>query len=192
MTILMGWGQRMRDDFDDEPEDEFCREPAYPSQVRTAGIVWIVFGGLILLNLAVLLVLLAAVPGQRDKGAAVAGGVCASVFLGLCGGAFIFVGVQNVNGTAADTLGNGIGSIIFGILNWGSAIAHAVAGLYLQTVVNFIGGGGLLAAGILALVARGDYLDWRRAQKIRRLSDDRYDDNDRPRRHRYDRDDYDD
>ncbi|MCI0380268.1 MAG: hypothetical protein L0215_22005 [Gemmataceae bacterium] len=188
----------MRDDFDDEPED-IRREPAYPSLVRTAGIVWIVFGGLILLNLVLVLMIIAASADERDKSAAVVGGICLSVFLGLCGAAFIFVGVQNVNGTATDTLGNGIGSILFGFLQWGAAVAQAVAGHYLQAGIGFVCGAGLLTAGILVLVARADYKDWRQAQKPRRRRDDRYEEDDSPRRRRrrrdrddYDRDDYDD
>jgi hypothetical protein len=80
--------------------------------------------------------------------------------LGLFGGAFIFVGAQTVRSTAADMLGNGVGSILFGIL---------FGGLNL----TFQGGGAglaLLAAGILALVGRQEYKVWRKARKARSAS----------------------
>ena len=42
-------------------------------------------------------------------------GACAMVFALLFGGGFVFVGVQSIRGTASDTLGNGIGSILLGL-----------------------------------------------------------------------------
>src|SRR5436309_357034 len=79
--------------------------PAYPRVVRIAGNIWIIFGGLLLLNLI---------------GGAVLGA--------LCGVVFIYVGIQSAQGRARDTLENGIGSIIFGLLNLGFGVL-TVAGV---------------------------------------------------------------
>jgi hypothetical protein len=177
----------MRDDdqFDDyEERGPYYRdESAYPVLVRTAGIVWIVFGGLILLNMALTVALLAvAAPAAGNQGGGlVAGGTCAVVLMGLFGGVFIHVGVQSITGTARDTLGNGIGSIIFGLLNFGGGAARLLAGDPISGGLNFFAGCGLLAAGVLALVGRADYRDWKRAHK-----------NERPARPRYPEDDEDD
>src|SRR5436309_3016592 len=95
----------------------------YPRAVRAAGVIWIVFGGLILLGAAVNLLL--TVGRQAGDGATAAGGVCGGLFAAFIGGVFVHVGVQSISGTARDTLGNGIGSILFGVL-------YAAYGLFLM------------------------------------------------------------
>jgi hypothetical protein len=104
--------------------------------------------------------------GERGAAVAVGVGVCGGLLLGLFGAVFVHVGVQSVRGTARDTLGNGIGSIIFGLLNLGSGTLQAGAGQVIQAGVGFLVGAGLIAAGVLALVGRSDYKAWRRAQKV--------------------------
>ncbi len=162
-------------DYDDRryPEDE----PVFPGTVRGAGIAWIVFGGLILANILVVLIVALSLeakdraPGdlRGDRLAEVLGiVVCAGLFLGLIGGGFIYVGVQSVNGAAQDTLGNGIGSIIFGVLNLAAGIARIGAGFFIDGVISVLCGSGLLAAGVMALVGREEYRAWRRAHKARR------------------------
>jgi hypothetical protein len=151
---------------------DYATARPYPVTVTIAGIAWIAFGGLILLNLlVVLLILFVAAAGQQGggRGAFVAGGVCGALLLGLFGAVFIHVGVQSVRGTARDTLGNGIGSIIFGVLNLGAGAAQAGAAQVgaaqvIQAGVGFLAGAGLIAAGVLALVGRNDYKAWRQAQ----------------------------
>lgn len=155
-------------EIDEEPEPDFETAPGYPTTVTIAGIAWIIFGALILLNLLVLLLLMSGLAAQGQAGAAVAGGVCGGLLLGLFGAAFIFVGVQSVRGTAHDTLGNGIGSIIFGLLNLGSGALQVVGGQVIQAGIGFLAGAGLLTAGVLALVGRSDYKAWRKAQKASR------------------------
>jgi len=147
--------------------------PEYPRTVHIAGVIWIVFGSLILLNAAInpLLTFGMAAGG----GAQTAGGGCPVVIGVLVGAVFIHVGVQSTRGTAKDTLGNGIGSIIFGLLNGGfgalllvgAVAAGGTAGLIVGILggVNLLGGIGLLAAGVLALVGRDEYKAWRRAQR---------------------------
>jgi hypothetical protein len=160
-------------DEDERPEWDFATAPAYPTTVAIAGIAWIIFGGINLLLMLLLFMFSAAAGGQAgaaggQAGAAVAGGACAGLVLGLFGAAFIFVGIQSVQGTARDTLGNGIGSIVFGFINFGSAAAQAAGGQVIPAGIGFLAGVGLLAAGILALVGRSDYKTWRKAQKAKR------------------------
>lgn len=147
--------------------------PEYPRTVHIAGVIWIVFGSLILVNAAINLLLTF---GMAAGGGAQAAGGMSSVLIGvLVGAVFIHVGVQSTRGTAKDTLGNGIGSIIFGLLNGGlgalllvgAVAAEGTAGLIAGILggVSILGGIGLLAAGVLALVVREEYRAWRRAQR---------------------------
>ncbi len=143
-------------------------EAPYPATVKAAGVIWIVYGCLILLNLVVALLMAFAVMSQfGGRGAEVLMGglMCTMVVVGLIAVAFLFVGVQSVRGTARDTLGNGVGSIILALLQFGGA---AYYGLQLNNVVQAavasVGGVLLLTAGVLALVGRSTYRDWKRAQ----------------------------
>lgn len=131
-----------------------------PAIVMTAGIVWIVFGSLKLLMVPLSLLLAAMrVPAF----------VCVAVLDGLIGGGFVAVGVQTVQGKARDTLGNGFGSIIFGILSCGSG-AYRLIALDQAILGNIDGlvGAGLIGAGICALIGRDDYKAGRRRRKRRR------------------------
>jgi hypothetical protein len=142
--------------------------------VYTAGVIWIVFGCLILLNAAVNLLLTLGLAAA--DGAQAAGGTCPVLLGVLFGAVFILVGVQSTRGTAKDTLGNGIGSIIFGLINGGfgalliaGGIAAGSAGLIAVILggISLLGGIGLLVAGVLALAGRGEYKAWQRAQTDR-------------------------
>jgi hypothetical protein len=143
---------------------------AYPVTVKAAGIVWIIFGTLILVNMLVLVVLMSLLAARAHAGAVAASGVCVGLFLGAFGAAFILVGVQSVRGTAPGTLGNGIGSIGFGLFNIVYGMTLADDGHLIQSGIALIGGAGLLAAGVLALVGRGQYMAWRRAARPPRKS----------------------
>ena len=65
----------MRDDYD-EPDDDFLRTPAYPSSLRAAGIIWIIFGGLLLVDMVIIIVASAVLAEGKEKEIGVAGGVC--------------------------------------------------------------------------------------------------------------------
>ncbi len=139
--------------------------------MRAAGIIWTIFGGLILLNFAILALILlvlapAAPPGTR--GAAIGATMCLGAFLGLIGGVFILVGIQTITGSARDTLGNGIGSIIFSLLIGGSGLVTLVGGRgeaanLIGGAINVLAGAGLMAAGVMALIGRDQYRAWRQA-----------------------------
>jgi hypothetical protein len=169
-------------DYLDQPEDVPLEAPPIPGAVRAAGIIWIVFGGLILLNFVVqLLVLLTVNPQGQRGGAFVAGNFCGVLFMGLVGGAFVNAGIQSLSGAAKDTLGNGIGSIAFGVIIGGLAgvlligiLGATAAGaqpgelmwiVVLALLINSLAAIGLLVAGILALVGREGYREYRRYRR---------------------------
>jgi hypothetical protein len=203
----------MRDDIN-QRYDADTNEPPFPTKVTVAGIAWIVFGGLIVVNILILLVLLAANtggggPGERDRTSEFIGvGLCLSILLGLFAAGFIFVGVQSVRGTAPGTVANGVGSIIFGLLNFIPLVALLVRASapgrfppsvteYIQGAISFFFGMALIAVGILALVGSPEYKVWRQFQKAkerweydrqyrrqRRRREELDEEDDRPRRGR--------
>jgi uncharacterized integral membrane protein len=154
------------EDYADEPD---LREPVeLPRKVMTAGIVWIIFGILILINFLLQIVL---VSQERElgPGGTVGVGVCLGIFGALLGGGFIFVGVQNVRGTAPGVIGNGVGSIILAVLMiLGSLVQAARGGHLLVAVINIGLAMGLVVAGVLVLVSGAEYTAYRRATKPRR------------------------
>jgi hypothetical protein len=92
----------------------------------------------------------------------------------LFGVAFGFVGYQTVTGTANDTLGNGLGSLILGLLAGGLVFFLIVKGELpseTQTIILLTGGLSvtlLILAGCLALAGRSGcrkYLGEKRKQR---------------------------
>jgi hypothetical protein len=137
--------------------------------VRIAAIVWMVFGSLVVLNGFIILAVASRI-GAGERHPAASALACGATVAALIGVAFIYVGVQTIRGTARDTLGNGIGSIAFGIYAL-AFVAQTLVGAVQQGevagVINGVLGGingiALLAAGILALVGRKDYKAWRQS-----------------------------
>ena len=85
---------------------------------------------------------------------------------------------QSIRGTANDTLGNDSGSILLGLLclSCGGSdlvsVARGVGGrpvgvAVISAAVNLLSGVGLLAAGLLALLGRSEYVAWKRRSKRR-------------------------
>lgn len=165
----------MSDEFDEVP---VRRAASFPMIVKIAGGIWIAFGGLILLNAIIALVMkFGGTPAAGGDGVPGAN-ICGSVLPILFGAVFIMVGFQTIQGKARDTLGNGIGSIIFGMLCGGVGAMAMLGGAILSGeggakaelgplamivgAINTISGAGLLIAGVLALVGRSGYKEWRR------------------------------
>jgi hypothetical protein len=144
--------------------------PQRPRSVTAAGFIWIAVGSLILLVLPLLVLMAFLVVGREQFAGVLIGSVVAALFSALIAGVFLFVGIQTLRGTARDTLGNGIGSIIFGCLSLLSCAVRIATGDLLRGVVSLIWACMFLTAGILALVGRAEYRDWRNA-KQRALSD---------------------
>ncbi len=156
------------EDDDYGPDSEFLTAAPFPGTVLAAGVIWIVYGCLVFLDLVVVLLAIFAVAANAKgdaAGAVVAGTLCGLAFVGLIGAAFLFVGVQSVRGTARDTLGNGVGSIILGLLGLGGVALYASLGQFIPAGGAAVGGGLLLTAGVLALVGRSPYKLWRMAQR---------------------------
>ena len=177
---------RPRDPFDAPRENDWDDSLArrdVPRLVRTAGIIWIVFGSMLLINAVVSLGASgAAVRAGENTGGGSCGGVVGIGF----GIAFIIVGWQSLKGTAKDTLGNGVGSIIIGALYAVGGAVVLVLGLGMYTLISqgkatapnvdqaallvtvsggvlLLSGLGLILAGVLALMGRADYKAYRRA-----------------------------
>jgi len=159
----------MRDDID-QRFDAGADEPPFPTKVTVAGIAWIVFSHLIVVSILIFLAL--AFPEGLSWSCY---GVCLSPVLGLFAAGFIFVGVHSVRGTAPGTVGSGIGSLAFGLLNFGQAVvllleASSPAGFrrsaseYIQAGIWSILALAMIVVGILALVAAPEYKIWRQFQ----------------------------
>ncbi|HEX3149089.1 MAG TPA: hypothetical protein VHR66_13495 [Gemmataceae bacterium] len=185
------------DDYDDD--DRPSRSSAkFPPGVKAAGIIWISFGALGLINIVLQLAMAAgnAVAGGGPGGSPYTGVGC-GVIIALV---FLMVGIQTVKGTAKGVLGNGIGSIIFGVLYLscgglllaGSGFVPAGADSTLLLAVGGIAllmGLALLLAGVLALMGKSAYEEWRVAAGLarkprRRTQEERDYDDDRPRKRR--------
>lgn len=136
--------------------------PPLPRRILAAGVIWITFGALILVTfMAEVLVYgltSTATGGSQEEALGMFG--CLGAFLGLFASAFIYVGVQSVAGTARDTLGNGIGSIVFGLVAFAGVVGQIFFGQFVHALLSFQGGCGLLVAGVLALLGRQDYRTW--------------------------------
>jgi hypothetical protein len=164
----------MQDDAVPEAEHPGGRQ-GIPAAVRIAGTIWIIFGAVILLSAVLVPILTVGAEWAAGRPAAQARtawfawtlAYCFGLFIALFGVAFIFVGIQSVRGTARDTLGNGIGSIVFAIFNLGSGFLQLSMEQFVPAVVGISAGIGLLLAGILALVGRADYKAWREANQPR-------------------------
>jgi hypothetical protein len=129
-----------------------------PGTIMAAAVLWLVVGSLILLAALALLVLslfLGRVAETPFLGTAALPVLVIALLLllGLVGVVFLRHGVQTLRGTQRDTLGAGIFSIVVGLLFGTNPVQGGLAGL------------ALIAAGILALVGRRDYLAWRQGRR---------------------------
>ena len=194
-----------RDDYDD-------RGPSFPGTVTAAGAIWILFGGIGVLGTVLNLMGMGA---QGAQGGNPAAGACPACVGGLIAAAFLHVGLQSVRGQAKDTLGNGIGSIVLSLFYFGLAALMGFAGFVvgqpgavgpnagnapaanaglLQAVSGvmavILAGFGLLLllAGVLALVGRQQYREWRMVYGPAPKRRPRNEDDDSDNRRRRDRD----
>jgi hypothetical protein len=129
---------------------------ARPPLATAAAIIWTALGGL-----GALIGLWSTITGNVF-----------AVFLVIFSLGFVLVGVQTLRGTARDTLGNAVGSLLFGLCAFGYSIWSLLPLFMLAAAFGALGAGvlilmfgmlqglALLAAGIMALVARADYLAW--------------------------------
>ena len=196
---------RRDDDYEDDDRPSRRGGAEFPTGAKIAGIIWIAYGSLGLLSNLVSLALTA--------GQGMGPNICGTVVGILIAAAFLFVGVQTVKGTAPGTLGNGIGSLIIGVLQLtcgglilaGGGILAAGGGggaggapppgagdlgtvAMVMGVIVILLGLSLVTAGVLALMNKSAYENWRAAQGLtrpkRRTQEERDYGDDRPRRRR--------
>lgn len=199
---------RRDDDYEDDDRPSRRRGTEFPTGVKIAGIIWIAYGSLGILSNIVNVVMTAGQAPAANAGPGQYAGVGCGILIAI---AFLFVGVQTVKGTAPGTLGNGIGSLIIGILQLtcgglivaGGGILAAGGGggpggpappqagelgtvAMVMGVVVILLGLSLITAGVLALMNKTAYEDWRAAQGLarpkRRTPEERDYDDDRRRR----------
>jgi hypothetical protein len=162
---------RGRDLRDLRPEDV-----PYPGKLRAAGILWVIIGGLILVGNAINVFV--ALNMAEGRGSVLGPVMCASLLVALFGGAFIWVGVQSITGTAPGVIGNAVGSIILGAVVFASGLAAGIGGnVPWVIIITSIEAAVLILAGILALLCHNEYKEWRYVYKaperFRRDRDDR-------------------
>jgi hypothetical protein len=171
----------MRNESSDDRE-----EPRFPLTVQIAGVLWIVFGVIKILDAVLMTAMMGDQANNPNKAAAPPmGGLFGCGFLVAV--AFIVVGYQSFHGTAKDTLGNGAGSIILGLLAGAASVfMNRAPGNDIELAVGMAFGLGLIFAGVLAIVGRTDYKRWRKFQKAQqRMREAESDDeDDRPQRSR--------
>lgn len=151
---------------------------AFPTVVTIAAIIWLVAGAVALFIAGVNLLLAFGISAGGESGETARGlgeAVCPSALSLFVGAVFLQVGWQTIKGTAKDTLGNGIGSIIFSLFYWTcgvTTLGMATKGGGLAVLIGFVIVGlsflvgiALLVGGVLALVGRPNYKAWRQAQK---------------------------
>ncbi len=133
-----------------------------PATVAIAAILWILFGFLTLVLLSWLFWL--SPPAAFGFGLDDPMGLINSLLFlanGLMGAGYVFVGIQTLFSRARDTLGNGIGSMIFCVLYIGTALYNLQNPGRFQMIlfsINLVFGVIFLVSGILALVGRGEYI----------------------------------
>ena len=122
--------------------------PTFPGIVRAAGIIWVIIGPPMLLVTVGLFLLTITVGGGVGGAGLIL--MLVTILDGVFGGVFLNAGVTTVRGTANATLGNGIGSVVFGVPLGGLSLSlnRGTAGV------------ALLVAGILALAGRRKYQAW--------------------------------
>jgi hypothetical protein len=143
------------------------KEPPYPAMAMAAGVLWIIFGSLAGLSLA--MIVLSAFIAAANRGARV--GVeaasdlsCPATISFLIAVVFICMGIQSVRGMVGDRLRYGLGSIFFAFLPFLMLIYSASRGEFIEAGIEGLIVAILLAAGILALAGRSQYKLWRKAR----------------------------
>jgi hypothetical protein len=81
---------------------------------------------------------------------------------------FLVLGIQTVRGAVRDTLGNGIGSLVFGLIFLILGVAAPGASSVGDAGLTGLCASGLLVAGVLALAGRRDYKVWQAWHKALR------------------------
>jgi hypothetical protein len=148
--------------------DDRALHAPFPATTIAAGVIWILSGGVSLVQLVFVSPRWLEMFEATAAGTALqSGGVILVFIYGLFGVVFIVIGLQNLLGTAAGPLGDSIGSVFFSALGGLVAMGCFVVGAYGQAAVTLLTVAGLLTAGVLALVGRAEYMLWKRSHQDR-------------------------
>ena len=166
----------------DHSEDEPTGPTPQPGIIRTASVMWLVMGVVFVLFGCVNVVTSAVLAAQQPNRANTGTEGC-SVWLSFGIGAALFVAGQNLRrGKAKDVVVAAILSILLGLFYAAVGVGaflllarNEVLAVILAATGFLIAAGSILP-GVLALVGRQQYLEWRRANRRRRRR--RYEDED--------------
>jgi hypothetical protein len=176
------------DDYDDYDDYRPSRNDVpFPRGIKIAGIIWICFGVIGLLNAAASLAIVVIAAGS-NPGSTICGALIA---LG-----YLIVGIQTVKGTAKGTVGNGITSLFFALLYGAVAVLIITLNpllpggpnslLWVVATLSCALAVAMAAAGVLAIRDRDAYANWQsahgRGQPRRRTVEEEDYDDERPRR----------
>jgi hypothetical protein len=137
----------------------------FPPVVKVAGWLWIGLGAFLIIGTMI---------GMANPRGNAARGNPMPCWGGVVGVVFVICGHHTVTGKARDTLGNGAGSILLGILQLTVATLIA-SGMFkpgqganaqgrpeeVAVVVIAVVGAILFVAGVLALIGRSAFREWR-------------------------------
>jgi hypothetical protein len=134
---------------------EEARNAPLPRPVFLAGAIWTSFGALGIVSLVLQLT------GEDLVGLSVGMRLAVAALPAFISAGFIVVGVETLLGRTKALYANGIGSIVFAVLI-GGGVASAGALGSAATTLQLVSTLGLIAAGVLAIVGRTPYAEWRR------------------------------
>lgn len=135
----------------------------FPPLVMAAGVIWVAIGAAIIVSC--LLGLLPEIGEMNDTTsesmklrplAFVVGGL----FQVVVGGFFVYEGICVFRGTIPSTVGIAIGSLLFAAAFVALAIFGPESQQMFQSVLVWLCAGGLLVAGVLALMGLNQYEAW--------------------------------
>jgi hypothetical protein len=130
----------------------------YPWMVTVAGVIWIVMGSGIILNLVLLVLGTGRAPGVSKPDTVSL--VVMGTFLGMVGCYFHYEGICIYRGTIPDMMSVTIGSFAFAALYVGLGLLLPGPQRGIDAILPWIVAALLVVAGILALVSRTPYDDW--------------------------------
>jgi DNA-directed RNA polymerase subunit RPC12/RpoP len=160
----------------------------FPAGLMTAGILWIVLGGITILDRLLMTVLIREPlpPHQVTQ-------LWSAFVIGLCwGGYTAFAGARAIAGKLPEVAPYAKNSLALGVANWLAAVLDLSRADACNAFVNMIAGIGYVVAALLTWNSAEAYLAWlndpasrrRRRPRVQDYVDDEDEDDDAPRRKR--------
>jgi hypothetical protein len=137
--------------------------------VRTAGIIWLVFGSAILIQVILGLTRLFAFAVNLDWFLGMRfSAVVEGLVQGVIGGFFLYEGIESCRGKIPSMIGIAVASFLFAMLYVGIAFFQTEGRQWYELARILIIVAGLLAAGVLAFLGQTQYDLWYKAQARQR------------------------